>query len=228
MVAHIPARQPGPLATGGQRQSHADRQLDPSGVGATLQPGRLAAQALPQPVPVLESQVVRLPIQTGANLDPPSVVPRSDAHPQGTQVAVRKAGEAFEDQAGLAAARAAPGQVPPQAARFQVEAADKSEQLALVEAEALAGEDDLQLQPIGCISQLGEEDRHVVENPVQERGAHLAGMGLLEGAARSQVAVAKGEDGFPVMHLFRVEVCLGQRPDVGLNCHAVDSPKKCN
>src|SRR5512142_444451 len=110
---HIPSLDIGGFPTALHRNPQPGSQLDPAGMRTRMQPGSPPVQSLPQPIPVLESQVVHLAAQAAADLNGAAVVLRRDLHPQAAQVLIRQGGKALEDQVGLAPLWTAPAQVTP-------------------------------------------------------------------------------------------------------------------
>ena len=94
----------------------------------------------------------------------------------------------------------------------QVEGTPVAEQPAPIEPEALTVDKHVQRQPVGAVCQLGVNNRDVIIDAVDQSGWSGTGIAFLEGATRTQVAVANSEYGLFVMQVSWIKCRLRYSP----------------
>lgn len=161
------------------------RKLDVRGAGLAVQPGCAVAHALSQRFPMLDAQVVGSRVDPGTRFQRTGIIFRGDLHPDSGDVFIRQGCKAREAQAGHAAQQAAPAYLAAQDTTAQVQSAPVLQDLAALKLKALNRQDNFQLQPVGGVGQLGENDRRIVKNPMQEGGPVIMGIQFFKGTPGS-------------------------------------------
>src|SRR5436309_1788806 len=75
--------------------------------------------------------------------------------------------------------------------------------VALIQAKAFAIDEELNQEPVGSIGKLLFAYRDIIENAKEQCGRHCFRITLLKCAARTEIPVANGVDGFLAVELFR-------------------------
>ena len=155
--------------------------------------------ALIAPFPVQQPGVLHEAGQARAQLHRPRKIHRGEPAAHAEDMFIRKTGETLESEFHRMSGGTAPAHGAAEHTRRQIQLAPVSQHRAAFHAEALAANHHDEVDPVRRVDQLGVDDGRIIEKPVDQRHRLLAGIALLEGAARPQIPVADGKHRLLVM-----------------------------
>jgi hypothetical protein len=127
-------------------------------------------------------------------------------------VLVRLAGKSLPSDVEGFALGAAPAQLAAEEAPLEVELALVADKFSPVEAKCFSFYRNRQGQPVGTVGEFRKENGNIIVNAINQGGGVGTGITFFQTAARAQVTVADGEDGFLVVKLVRNELGFSQEP----------------